>query len=544
MNTKQVYPKQQFSQKRVLWGNPIDDTTVQMWVSDNGVLKKIVGGGVDLRPYLTKNEAAEIYATQNALNSKVENINTDLSQIKEWKEGLNVTGVIDEAGKVVSNVIQTAGKISVYQKTLEQTDIPNLNISKIIDLQDTLTNLQDSIAQAISSLTTAISTAISNLDMTEVSINSGEIIESISETDGVVSVTKRTLIAQDIPDIINLTGTGLSIQRNESGVYQLNVTLDPTIFYVVDALPDTPAVGNENKICLVPNSSFEDNIYNEYIWVNNSWELLGEYRATIDLTPYLTIADAAQTYLPITTANSEFLKKTDAASTYLTTGNASATYLSKTDAANTYLSKTSAADTYQPKGNYLTSVSWDQISNKPGTYTPSSHVHNISDITSLQNALNSKADTNHTHSISSINGLQTILDSLQDQIDELSEEPIVTEYDDHNIVIRIPASFMDVLNVTVSGGTVPVDMLIEAIHISTASGMESYDAEVTISANQTTGNVTMPSNMQLQQCLINDGTSITVKAPPTAASLGYYEYSTGTNPKTIHRYFISVSLTY
>ena len=531
MNTKHVYPKQQFSQKRVLWGNPIDDTTVQMWVSDNGVLKKIVGGGVDLRPYLTKNEAAEIYATQNALNSEVENINTDLSQIEEWKEGLNVTGVVDEAGKVVSNVIQTAGKISVYQKTLEQTDIPNLNISKIIDLQDTLTNLQNSIAQAISSLTTAISTAISNLDMSEVSINSGEIIESVSETDGVVSVTKRALIAQDIPDIIDLTGTGLSIQRNESGVYQFNVTLDPTIFYVVDALPEAPAAGNENKICLVPNSSSEDNIYNEYIWVNNSWELLGEYRATIDLTPYLTIADAAQTYLSITTANSEFLKKTDAAATYL--------------------SKTDAADTYQPKGNYLTSVSWDQINSKPSTFPPAFHTHNISDITSLQNTLtslqntlNSKANINHTHSISSINGLQTILDSLQDQINELSEEPVVIEYDDHNIVITMPSSFMDVLNVYVTGGTVPVDMLIEAIHISTVSGMESYDAEVTISANQTTGSVTMPSNMQLQQCLINDGTSITVKAPPTAASLGYYEYSTGTNPKTIHRYFISVSLTY
>lgn len=541
MNTKQVYPKQQFSQKRVLWGNPIDDTTVQMWVSDNGVLKKIVGGGVDLRPYLTKNEAAEIYATQNALNSEVENINTDLSQIEEWKEGLNVTGVVDEAGKVVSNVIQTAGKISVYQKTLEQTDIPNLNISKIIDLQDTLTNLQNSIAHAISSLTTAISTAISNLDMTEVSINSGEIIESVSETDGVVSVTKRALIAQDIPDIIDLTGTGLSIQRNESGVYQFNVTLDPTIFYVVDALPEAPAAGNENKICLVPNSSSGDNVYNEYIWVNNSWELLGEYRATIDLTPYLTISDAASTYLPISTANSQYLKIADASSTYL----------SKIEASDTYLSKTSAANTYQPKGNYLTSVSWDQINSKPSTFPPAFHTHNISDITSLQNTLtslqntlNSKANINHTHSISSINGLQAILDSLQDQIDELSEEPIVTEYDDHNIVIGMPTSFMDVLNVTVSGGTVPVDMLIEAIHISTASGMESYDAQITIPANQTGGNIEMPPNMQLQQCLINDATSITVKAPPTAASLGYYEYSTGTNPKTIHRYFISVSLTY
>lgn len=534
MNNIKVYPKQQFSQKRVLWGNPIDESTVQMWVSDNGVLKKIVGGGVDLRPYLTKNEAAETYATQNALNSSISDIDASLGELDSWKEGLEFSGVLDAAGKVVSNVTQTAGKIAVFQKILEQDDIPSLDISKIIDLQDTLGNLQNSITQAISSLTTAINNAISSLDVAAVSINTGEIIESIAETDGLISVTKRALDAQDIPDIINPTGTGLSIQRNDSGVYQLNVTLDPTIFYVVDSLPDTPAAGNENKICLVPNSSSGDNVYNEYIWVNNSWELLGEYRATIDLTPYLTISDAASTYLPISTANSQYLKITDASSTYLT----------KTDASNTYLSKTSAADTYQPKGNYLTSVSWDQISNKPGTYTPSSHIHNISDITSLQNALNSKANTNHTHSIGSINGLQAILDSLQDQIDELSEEPVVTEYDDHTIVIEMPSSFMDVLNVTVSGGTVPVDMLVDAIHITTASGMESYDAQITISANQTGGNIEMPPNMQLQQCLINDGDSIIVKAPSTATTLNYYEYRTGTNPVTIHRYFISVSLTY
>lgn len=534
MNNTKVYPKQQFSQKRVLWGNPIDESTVQMWVSDNGVLKKIVGGGVDLRPYLTKNEAAETYATQNALNSSISDINFSLEELDSWKKSLDFSGVLDEAGKVVSNVTQTAGKIAVFQKTLEQDDIPSLNISKIIDLQNALDNLQNNITQAISSLTTAINNAISSLDAAAVSIDTGEIIESVAETDGVISVTKRVLVAQDIPDIINLTGTGLSIQRNDSGVYQLNVTLDPTIFYVVNSLPDTPAAGNENKICLVPNSSSGNNVYNEYIWVNNSWELLGEYRATIDLTPYLTISEAADTYLPISTANSQYLKITDASSVYLT----------KTDASDIYLSKTSAANTYQPKGNYLTSVSWNQINDKPGTYTPSAHIHNISDIISLQNALNSKADTNHTHSISSINGLQAILDSLQDQIDELSEEPVVTEYDDHNIVIRMPSSFMDILNVTVTGGTVPVDMLIEAIHISTASGMESYDAQITIPANQTTGSVNMPPNMQLQQCLINDGTSITVKAPPTAASLGLYEYRTGTNPITIHRYFISVSLTY
>lgn len=91
-------------------------------------------------------------------------------------------------------------------------------------------------------------------------------------------------------------GTGLEMTPERV----LNVTLDITVFKVVASLPEQPASGDEQKIHLVPaESTGTQNIYNEYIWVNNAWELLGEYQSEVDLTPYLTKTDAQATYQPI-----------------------------------------------------------------------------------------------------------------------------------------------------------------------------------------------------------------------------------------------------
>lgn len=42
-------------------------------------------------------------------------------------------------------------------------------------------------------------------------------------------------------------------------------------------------------------------------------------------------------------------------------------------------------------------VAWDDITGKPSTFTPSSHSHPISDVTSLQSSLDGKSATSHNH---------------------------------------------------------------------------------------------------------------------------------------------------
>ena len=79
------------------------------------------------------------------------------------------------------------------------------------------------------------------------------------------------------------TGEGLSL---EGGI--LKVTLDTTIFKVVESLPTTPAASDANKIFLVKDSSeASGNIYIEYLYVNKAWEEIGRRQAEVDMEPYL-----------------------------------------------------------------------------------------------------------------------------------------------------------------------------------------------------------------------------------------------------------------
>lgn len=97
------------------------------------------------------------------------------------------------------------------------------------------------------------------------------------------------------------TGTGLAL---EDGV--LKVTIDHTIYKVVDELPSAPASGDENKIHLVPSTNTEtNNSYIEYIWKGDGWEKLGQFKPEVDLTPYQKIANLTGSV----TANSISLSK-------------------------------------------------------------------------------------------------------------------------------------------------------------------------------------------------------------------------------------------
>jgi hypothetical protein len=54
--------------------------------------------------------------------------------------------------------------------------------------------------------------------------------------------------------------------------------------------------------------------------------------------------------------------------------------------------------------------SWNDLTDKPSTFTPATHTHALSDTSGLQTALNGKAATSHTHAIGDTTGLQTALD--------------------------------------------------------------------------------------------------------------------------------------
>lgn len=70
----------------------------------------------------------------------------------------------------------------------------------------------------------------------------------------------------------------------------INVTLDTTVFRVVSELPTQDI--ETNKIYLVPGEDEkENNTYTEYLYVEDKWEILGEYRAEFNVDEYLRIGD-------------------------------------------------------------------------------------------------------------------------------------------------------------------------------------------------------------------------------------------------------------
>jgi hypothetical protein len=71
------------------------------------------------------------------------------------------------------------------------------------------------------------------------------------------------------------------------------------------------------------------------------------------------------------------------------------------------------------------STSWNDITGKPATFTPSSHSHTIADVTGLQTELNNRSLTGHSHVIADVTGLQTTLDNLVNKSDALlKNEPL------------------------------------------------------------------------------------------------------------------------
>ena len=115
--------------------------------------------------------------------------------------------------------------------------------------------------------------------------------EEIRQFDGRIAI-----ISQDI-ETLKLTkqdkliaGSGIDITDNV-----VSCVLDLTLYKIVSELP-TEDIDTTKIYLVVESEGTHGNLYKEYIYVDGEWELLGEYKADIDLSPYLTKVEAADTY--------------------------------------------------------------------------------------------------------------------------------------------------------------------------------------------------------------------------------------------------------
>ena len=118
------------------------------------------------------------------------------------------------------------------------------------------------------------------------------IIEQVQVDGQAVSVAGKSINITGLQHLLT-AGSGIAIDPDNT----IRVTIDHTVFKVVDSLPAKPATGDENRIHVVPSSKGETgNQYKEYIWVvkdgTGKWEEFGDFHASLDLADYYKKGEA------------------------------------------------------------------------------------------------------------------------------------------------------------------------------------------------------------------------------------------------------------
>lgn len=94
------------------------------------------------------------------------------------------------------------------------------------------------------------------------------------------------ITARDLPTV----PTNVSELTNDSGFQTasqvqtaINTAVGGISSFSFEIVSSLPATGSSSKIYLVAKSSSETNqVYTEYIYVNNAWEIIGDTQMTID----------------------------------------------------------------------------------------------------------------------------------------------------------------------------------------------------------------------------------------------------------------------
>lgn len=219
------------------------------------------------------------------------------------------------------------------------------------------------------SVGTQIDEKIGLLDMDEVAVGAGEIIEKISQTDGKVTASKRKLAATDIPElaISKITGLQDALDGKQATVAWQSNNYDPAtnkaitksdldaavaglagavhFIGVVDALPGT---ANNGDICIFG--------HKEYVYAtsDNSWHELGDetiYAVKGQIKDADIASDASIAQSKIAGLTDALNAKANASDLGTMAGEEKTDYVTKANASgyNDILTKTVASTTYETK---------------------------------------------------------------------------------------------------------------------------------------------------------------------------------------------------
>ena len=219
------------------------------------------------------------------------------------------------------------------------------------------------------SVADAIAAEIGKLDVPEVAVGTGEIIEKISETDGKIAVSKRALVAGDIPDLAITQITNLQDALDgkqatiawQSNNYDASTNkaitksdLDAAVAGLAGAVhfigvkESLPASGNNGDIVIVGNKEYV------YSTSDNNWHELGDetiYAVKGEIVDANIKADAAIAQSKIAGLTDALAAKANTADLGTMASETAANYIKKTEAVgyDDILTATAAGATYETK---------------------------------------------------------------------------------------------------------------------------------------------------------------------------------------------------
>lgn len=322
--------------------------------SANAVKTALLGDAAEAYNTLGKLEDAVI-AAQTAADEK-----TTMAAV-EAKDYATKTEAQGYATAVVGVAADTADKDTVkgakaYAKGLN--DATNTRVEA----------LETAIGEG-GSVGSQIDAKIAELDAAEVAVGTGEIIEKVSQTDGKISVSKRALVAGDIPTIeqsqVNGLGTALAAKQDvlafQSDNYDKETNkvitksdLDAAVaglsgaVHFIGVKESLPTSGNNGDICIVGNKEYV------YSTSDSKWHELGDetiYAVKGQIKDVDVAADAAIAQSKIAGLTDVLAAKANSADLGSMATEAAADYIKKTDAPGyaDILTATAAGTTYETK---------------------------------------------------------------------------------------------------------------------------------------------------------------------------------------------------
>lgn len=113
------------------------------------------------------------------------------------------------------------------------------------------------------------------------------------EFDSVKSDISKVVESMLTKDTVGKANGVASLDSNGSVPIEQLSNIDTTLFLIVRELPTMDI--KTNKIYLVPNQNGQgNNVYIEYLYVENVWEKLGEFKPEVDLSEYVKSNDIYQ----------------------------------------------------------------------------------------------------------------------------------------------------------------------------------------------------------------------------------------------------------